>query len=53
MNKEVGSLGSEVAGVVQPSKFSKNDLYPWREIFELSPCCSGLFFHARGVSRKT
>lgn len=35
MLNEVEELGKEVAVVAKPSRFSKNDLARWREIFEL------------------
>ncbi|KAK3941152.1 SPX domain-containing protein [Diplogelasinospora grovesii] len=39
MNSEIALLGDEIAGVAKPNakfiKFSKTDLYRWREIFEI------------------
>ncbi|KAH8891684.1 hypothetical protein GQ53DRAFT_648376 [Thozetella sp. PMI_491] len=35
MNADIASLGKEVAEVAQPTRFSRSDLYRWREIFEL------------------
>lgn len=35
MNAEIVDLGKEVAQVAKPSRFSKNDLARWRNIFEL------------------
>jgi E3 ubiquitin-protein ligase BAH len=35
MLREVEALGKEVAVVAKPSRFSKNDLERWRDIFEL------------------
>lgn len=35
MLQEVGDIGKEVAVVAKPSRFSKNDLARWRDIFEL------------------
>lgn len=35
MTKDVVALGKEITEVTRPSKFSKNDLSRWRDIFEL------------------
>ena len=35
LRKEVATLGHEVAAVTKPSRYSKNDISRWRELFEL------------------